>query len=115
MKPDDPAVLRDLAWVLVAQKDASIYDPAEAIQLAERVCELTDRRDAACLDTLAMAYSEAGRFEEAVEAAEEAIAVALTENGMDLAAEIEERLVFYRKGRPYHDIREQPSGRGQEQ
>ena len=44
----------------------------QAVQLAERACELTHYGQPVFLGTLAAAYAEAGRFPEAVTTAEKA-------------------------------------------
>ena len=60
-------MLDKLAWLLATYPDAKSRDGAEAVQLAERGCALTDRRIPALLDTLAVAYAEAGDFARANE------------------------------------------------
>src|SRR5207249_808046 len=62
LKPDNPAALNDLAWLLTAENIAR-RNVAEGVHLAERACELTTNREPMYLDTLAVAYSEAGRFD----------------------------------------------------
>src|SRR5205814_5632585 len=60
--PDSPRMLDELAWLLATYPDSKSRDGTEAVQLAERACALTDRRIPALLDTLAVAYAEAGLF-----------------------------------------------------
>ena len=71
---------------------------------AERACELTTNSVALYLDTLGVAYSESGRFDEAVQASERGATLARAAGDEDLAALIESRLKHYREGRPYHAI-----------
>jgi Flp pilus assembly protein TadD len=71
--------------------------------LAERACVLTGRRDAACLDTLAAAYASAGRFDEAVTAANEARRLAEATGQSSLAKDIHMRLQLYRDRKPYRE------------
>ncbi len=75
----------------------------EAVRLAEAACRLTARREPACLAALASAYADAGRFAEAVAAAEEARALAAALGRRDLAGLIDGRLPFYRAGRPHRE------------
>jgi tetratricopeptide (TPR) repeat protein len=70
------SALNDLAWILATRDDPKIHDAAQAVQLATHACELTKFQNPGYLDTLAAAYSEAGRFPEAVETTEEAVALA---------------------------------------
>jgi tetratricopeptide (TPR) repeat protein len=71
--PDSPRMLDELAWLLATYPDSNVRDGAEAVRLAERACELTNRRDAALVATLAAAYAETGDFSRGVAAAEEAL------------------------------------------
>ena len=71
--PDSPRMLDELAWLLATYPDSKSRDGAEAVRLAERACDLTERRILALLDTLAAAYAETGDFPRAISAAEEAL------------------------------------------
>jgi tetratricopeptide (TPR) repeat protein len=71
--PDSPRMLDELAWLLATYPDSNVRDGAEAVRLAEHACELTNRRDAALVATLAAAYAETGDFSRGVAAAEEAL------------------------------------------
>jgi tetratricopeptide (TPR) repeat protein len=74
--PDSPRMLDQLAWLLATYPDSNARDGAEAVRLASRACELTERRVPAILATLAAAYAEAGDFPRAVAAGEEALSEA---------------------------------------
>jgi len=69
--------------------------------MAERACALTDYGDADLLDTLAAAYAEAGRFQDALGTARRALET--TERGSELAESITRRIALYEAGRPYRD------------
>jgi hypothetical protein len=56
---------------------------------------------AAYLDTLAAALAAAGRFNDAIAAAQKAIVLAKTAGQSQLAADIERHLELYRAGRAY--------------
>jgi tetratricopeptide (TPR) repeat protein len=58
--------------------EPALRDGEQALRLAQRACELTERRQVGPLDTLAAAFAETGRWEEAVGAAEEALVLART-------------------------------------
>ena len=93
-----------LAWTLATWEHASPAQSAEAVLLAEEVCSRTQRRHAPSLDTLAAAYAACGRFEEAVNIAEQAHVVAQSAGDTKLAAEIAARLTLYRVGQPYRRL-----------
>jgi len=101
LKPDYAEAQNNLAWLLAALGPADGGDPVRAVTLAQRACELTGNRIAAYLDTLAVAYAAAGRFNDAVTTAEKAVELALAENQSEIASEIESRLALYRSGRAY--------------
>ena len=105
-KPDYAAAANDLAWILATESNAALRNVAEAVRWAERACELTTNQVASYLDTLGVAYSEAGRFKKAVEITERAVARALAAGDKQMAAQIQSRLEHYRAGRAYREIPE---------
>ena len=58
--------MNNLARIHAAHPRAGFRNPSEAVRLAEQACELTARKNSACLGTLAAAYAESGRFDEPV-------------------------------------------------
>lgn len=73
------------------------------MKLARRACQVTGRKNASSLDTLAAAYAEAGRFKEAVVAAQEAIELAGAAKQQAAVRKMQQRLALYRKQQPYHE------------
>jgi hypothetical protein len=61
-------------------------------------------RQPAVLGALAAAYAEAGQFADAVQTAEQALALATSEHKVALADALRAQLKFYRAGSPYHEI-----------
>src|ERR1039458_512217 len=102
LKPDWPEALNDLAWLLATCSRPELRQPAEAVQLAERACELSGHHEARFLGTLDAAYAAAGRLAEAITAAEETRNVALGARDQAVADAAAERLELYRAGRAYH-------------
>jgi protein O-mannosyl-transferase len=100
-KPDHHAALNDLAWILATQKDPQIRNVPEAVQLAEQACRLTGNGEALYLDTLAVAYSEAGQFPAAVQASEQALHLAEAAKDEALAEQLRPHLKAFREGRSY--------------
>jgi tetratricopeptide (TPR) repeat protein len=102
LKSDNSETLNNLAWLLATGRDVSGENIKKAINLAENACELTNYNKADLIDTLAVTYAAAGRFEEAITTARIALNIAKTSGKNDLAGEIEERLKLYEAGQPYH-------------
>jgi tetratricopeptide (TPR) repeat protein len=103
LMPDQPQIQQTAAWLLATHEAADGGDPVLAVQLAQRACSLTNRRDAACLDTLAAAYASAGRFDDAVSTAKGAWQMAQAAGQNPLAEEIHIRLQLYRDRKPYRE------------
>ena len=102
-QPDEPAVLNSLSWLQATCRDPKVRDPAEAVALAQRACELTQSQDPAMLDTLAAAFAAAGRFDEAVQTAEQALKLAGAAKQQGLVGRIKNRLESYQAGRPWQE------------
>jgi spermidine synthase len=99
---DHLAAMNGLAWLLATDPDPTVRDGNHAVRLAESVCRATGFRAFEPLDTLAAACAADGRFREAQEYAQQALATA-AEAGV-LAARLEamrSRLEGYRAGRPF--------------
>jgi arylsulfatase A-like enzyme/tetratricopeptide (TPR) repeat protein len=103
LRSDWPDVINTLAWVKAAYKNEDSYDPAGAVELAQRACKLTEYKLPSILDTLAVAYAASGRFSEAVETAEKAISLAEAANQPRLAQEIRTRLELFQGSQPYYE------------
>jgi arylsulfatase A-like enzyme/tetratricopeptide (TPR) repeat protein len=99
--PERIDIANDLAWHLATAPDASLRDGAEAVRLAEYASALTGAESCNELDTLAAAYAETGRFDDAVTTAERALAVASQLNDPELITQISARLELFRQGKPF--------------
>jgi tetratricopeptide (TPR) repeat protein len=102
-RPDWIAVEAALAWVLATTEDAAVRNGARAVQLAEDAARRSGQRDADVLDSLAAAYAEAGRFPEAVDTAERAVALARATGRTALVVASAQRMARYRAGLPYRE------------
>jgi Flp pilus assembly protein TadD len=91
----------NLAWQMATHDASDGGDPGHAVILARRACELTGNREFAYLDTLAAAYAAAGRFNDAITTAQQAIGLARSAGQTQVVSEIESRLELYRAGRAY--------------
>jgi tetratricopeptide (TPR) repeat protein len=103
LKPDFPEALNDLAWIRAAHSDPNYRKGASAVELAERACRLTEQQEPLFIGTLAAAYAEAGRFEDAVRTAERAKDLAAAAGQKELVEKNQQLLVLYRAGKPYHE------------
>ncbi len=83
--------------------DVALRDGKRAVEVAEQICRTQGRPTPDNLDTLAAAYAEAGRFDDAVEAATKAFELATTGKNDELAARIRLRLELYRQRMPFHE------------
>jgi tetratricopeptide (TPR) repeat protein len=88
------------ARALATSPAAADRDGAEAVLLAGRAVSLSGGRDAGFLDTLAAAYAEAGRFEEAVATARRALDLAAAPK---LREAIEARIRLYEGRKAYRE------------
>ncbi|MEK6643089.1 MAG: tetratricopeptide repeat protein [Planctomycetota bacterium] len=95
--------MNNLAWILATADDDSLRNGSEAVAVAEQGCALTNRQDPALLDTLAAAYAEAKRFNDAVVTAEQSVARWRVMSAVDSEKEVARRLEGYRAGRPHRE------------
>jgi tetratricopeptide (TPR) repeat protein len=100
-KHGDAKALNDLAWALATSNDPKARDGAKAVNLAEKSVVASNRKDPNTLDTLAAAYAEWGRFTDAVEAQQKAIALLREE---DQKKDYLSRLKLYRTNLPYREF-----------
>jgi hypothetical protein len=101
--PDQPEVLNNLAWLLATCPDPRFRNGAEATQLAERACEITGYKKTIFVGTLAAAYAEAGRFDDAFTTAQKACALAEALGEQDLLQKNRKLLELYRAHKVYHE------------
>jgi len=92
----------DLAWVLATSPDAAQRDGALAVKLAEDACLQTQYRQPGMVATLAAAYAEAGRFNEALGAAQLACTLASQSGDQNLLQQYQAMQRRYLQHEPYH-------------
>jgi tetratricopeptide (TPR) repeat protein len=94
----DPKLIlaaNNLAELLATSPDASIRDPEEAVRVAEAARLRSRDPEPALLETLALAYASAGRFDAAVQTAREALDRATARGDTALARRIDQRLSLF--------------------
>lgn len=100
--PDEPSACNNLAWILATHPDSNLRNGGEAVGWAEHACDVTHRREPVFVGTLAAAYAEAGRFQDAIAAAQLAINLSHAA-GQDEVEKTNQRLLeLYRAGKPFH-------------
>ena len=105
IKNGSAASQRGLAWLLATCPDEKMRDGAAAVELAEKAAAGSRRfgyRE--FLDTLAAAYAEAGRFDNAASSAARAEQIASNDGKTDLADHFAQRRELYRQGKPFHRV-----------
>lgn len=102
LDPDYVPALSNLARILATHDRPDFRDGPEAVRLMERACRGSKGEDPKLLDTLAAAYAEAGRLEDAVATATRALQRARAEHHVQLVPMIEHHLSLYKQGKPFH-------------
>jgi tetratricopeptide (TPR) repeat protein len=102
IEPGFPAAQNNLAWVLATCSQASLRNGNKAVELAQRANQLTGGENPAILHTLAAAYAEAGRYNDAMQSAQKAIELAKAARQQDLAEQLGGEMKLYAAGFPYH-------------
>jgi tetratricopeptide (TPR) repeat protein len=102
IKPDFAQALSNLAWVLATCPQASLRNGNQAVALAQRANQLTGDGNPAFLGTLAAAYAEVGRFQEAVATAQRALQLAGSQANPAVADALQSQLKLYQAGISFH-------------
>jgi Flp pilus assembly protein TadD len=97
--PDNAQTLDNLAWLLATASPASLRNGAEAVEFAERAARGNGGKDPSVLNTLSAAYAEAGRFEEAVSTAQQALRLAAARSDSALVATLQNEIKLYQMHR----------------
>jgi len=103
LSPDLVSALNNLAWILATDPAATNRNGDEAVQLAERAKTLTEQQVPGVVGTLAAAYAEAGRFDDAIKTAEAARTLAACKGDRPLTEKNGKLLELYKTGRPYRE------------
>jgi tetratricopeptide (TPR) repeat protein len=106
-EPDRVSVLTLAASLMATAADASLRNGPEAVTLAERAKDLTQAQDISVLDTLSASYAEAGRFDQAKDAVDQALALAEKQGDADLAAKLRAHKARYEADQPLREPEDQ--------
>jgi len=100
--PNSEVIMDLLAWYLATSPSEKDRDGKRAVRLAERAVDFTKGRDPLYLDSLAAAYAETGKFQDAVKTQERAISLLITSGGHDSEIkEFKEHLSSYKAKNPW--------------
>jgi tetratricopeptide (TPR) repeat protein len=102
-EPDNLQVINDAAWVLATSRDAALRNGTEAVTLAEHAAKLTSAKEPALMATLAAAYAETGRFDQAVELEKRAIELAAEQGKSALVSTLRARLTVLEAKTPIRE------------
>jgi tetratricopeptide (TPR) repeat protein len=103
IQPDNINAQSNLAWIFATHPDASIRDGPKAVNLAERVLQLSGRTNPRIFRLLAAAYAESGRFGEAIDAAQKGLQLAVTQDNSALADTLQMNIALYQNNSPLRD------------
>jgi tetratricopeptide (TPR) repeat protein len=100
LSADNLQALGGLAWIRATTADPALRDAAEALRLAERADRAGGHQDVTAIDALAAAYAAAGRYDEAIAAAQRGLSLALSSGRTAAAAQFRQRVELYQTGQP---------------
>ena len=103
LNPNDGNAQSNLAWVFASAPDASLRNGTRAVELAERALKLAGGINPILYRTLAAAYAESGRFDDAIATAERGREFAEREGNRELADEFVAVVDRYRQHQPMRD------------
>ena len=102
IRPNYLQVQNNLAWVLATAPQATLRNGARAVDLAQQANQLAGGKDPIILHTLAAAYAEVGRFNDARRSMEKAIELAQAVGRPDMLKQFNAELGHYEAGLPFH-------------
>lgn len=99
VSPNMAEALYNLSWIYSTNE--KFRNGKEAVKLAEKLCRLQNYSQSLSLDALAAAYAETGKFDRAVQIAQQGLSMALMHGPEELASGLTKRLQLYQAGIPY--------------
>lgn len=101
INPNQLEMMHNLAQLQATNPELPSADIQEAINLSEKLCQITNNNNPVFLDTLAISYAAAGDFNKAIETAQKAINLANANGKGQLAGQITNRLILYKQNKPF--------------
>ena len=103
LNTQNPVTQNNIAWRLATNPESAKRNGKMAVALAESACRQTDFKVTAMIGTLAAAYAEAGRFEDAILTAQKACALASSTGEPELLKKNQQLLSLYLKHTAYQE------------
>jgi tetratricopeptide (TPR) repeat protein len=100
IEPNFVSALNNFAWLLSTCPDASLRNGAKALEMAQKADQLAGGNNPTFIRTLAAAYAENSRFNDAIETAQRALQLAGAQQNFALATKLGKDLDLYRKNLP---------------
>ncbi len=97
------ALFNNMAWFFAAFPDPQLRNGQYAVRLATRACEITDYKTNYCVGTLAVAYAEDTRFDDAIATAQRACSLVSAAGQPELLKQYQALLELFRSHQPYHE------------
>jgi tetratricopeptide (TPR) repeat protein len=101
LDPKYASAYNNLAWLLAVCPESKYRNGVKAIKLAKKSVELKDTGNHVA--TLAGAYAETGRFQEAIKTQEMALAKLKEEGNTKDIPDFEKQLASYKAGKPWRE------------
>lgn len=101
IEPHMAQALYHQSWIAATHENDKFRDGIKAVELAEKLCKLTDYKEPLALDALAAAYAETVRFHDAVSTVQKGLKLAGLYGLQELSAGLKERLQLYQTNSPY--------------
>jgi hypothetical protein len=101
--PNRVELLNNLAWILATSPDEKVRNGTEAVEYAEKACQLSQYKQPVVIGTLAAAYAESGRFPDAISTAQMACDLASKKGMQQVVNKNLELIDLYRNGHAYRD------------
>ncbi len=101
--PRQLAAANNLAWILATNSDQQIRDGKRAVEVATRICEVTQYKDDRFFSTLAAAHAENGDFENAIAITKKAIDLATAKGDQKTIASMNKRLKLFEAKTPVRE------------
>jgi protein O-mannosyl-transferase len=103
LKPDYAGPANNLAWVLATSPRAELRNGPRAVEMAERANRLSEASNLVMLRTLAAAYAEAGRFNDAIAVAQRTAEIAAAQRNIAMVKRLQQEIAQFRNGQPLRD------------
>lgn len=103
IEPHNLNAQSNIAWVLATCPERAVRDGERAVIMMSDVIERSGAKSPMILRTLAAAYAEAGRFSDAIEAAQQALELAKHQGNSALATDLRANIDKYQLNIPLRD------------